>query len=1002
MRALSVAIDCILFYSKKILLGILLLVFSVIFVRGQVPGMKVYSQFDGYTATIGYVITQDDKGFIWVGTDKGAICFDGKRFKVIDDRMGLIDQEILMAAPCNDGRVMLVPLLNNISYYQDGKVITPQQNPSLKQVRNKQINHTRIDKSTGKIWLCDEGVNKTIFCFYDGIVTKQKLDIGIGFFSITVINNRILMQLKDDRRTLLWYNVLTHKKDTLRIPFDYSITSLINVSVTDDAKLLVINDVGREKITGYRIEGDTGIKLFDNYTQGPLYHVVVDRNNHLWILSSDNGIEYWGDITKITNTSSPVRLFKNVTINYLFVDRDDNVWLTTRGDGLYFLSQKHWQNARQTMPLNLADMIPACVTGDAGKIFFGHKRAKLSILENQKTTVFELPIKRSQSLSFIKPVSDKIVIAGRDNMMYLSSIEAPKQLTRVHNIHTIKDVTNSDDKTLLMATHDGVYLVKAKENWVIGTEQCLYLGRATSVSMSKSGVILIGTPNGLYVKQSANAPHKKVIHTALSEANITALTLAGKEYILIGTSVNGLYTYNYKTGEVKLVNKVLKQSTGSIKQIYLQNDSVYWLSTDRGAYRIRFDDAMVDREVKIYTFFDGLPSNNVSAIYAQNDTVYLTTSGGLGILLPNREATTASHPPVVWVSVAKYSDTTLQFPQKLTLGPGQNDVQLSLSAISYESFGNIKFQYRLLGLTDNWVTTESPDISFSGLPPGQYQLQVFGLNYNGVKSLKVLTLPIIVLPSFWQTWWFMLFIAVFILVGIAFLILWWVQRYKSIHYKQLQQKRKLAELELEAIKAQINPHFVFNCLNSIQVFSYKNEHDLVKQYINLFAKLIRQTMQYSQETFITLGEEREYLINYLKLEKIRFKDKLNYKLWMDESLSSTTLIPAMLVQPYVENALKHGVAAVRDREGLVEINFFKNEEGGLIITIEDNGPGLPAQTTNNSRKTLGMRLSGSRAQTYNQLFNLNVQVHIRANTVMGYGTVIELIIPSIAHENTKF
>lgn len=1002
MRALSAAIDCILFYSKKILLGILLLFFSVIYVHCQVPGMKVYSQFDGYTATIGYVISQDDKGFIWIGTDKGAICFDGKRFKVIDDRMGLIDQEILMAAPCNDGRVMLVPLLNNISYYQDGKVITPKQNPSLKQVRNKQINHTRIDKSTGKIWLCDEGVNKTIFCFYDGIVTKQKLDIGIGFFSITVTNNRILMQLKDDRRTLLWYNVLNHQKDTLRIPLDYSKTSLINVNVTDDAKLLVINDVGREKITGYRIEGDTGIKLFDNYTQGPLYHVVVDRNNHLWILSSDNGIEYWGDITKITNSSSPVSLFKNVTINHLFVDKDNNVWLTTRGDGLFFLSQKHWQNALQTMPLKLADMNPDCVTGDKGEIFFGHKRAKLSILKNNKASVFELPVRRNQSLSIIKPVNDKIVIAGRDNMMYLSSTENPTQLIKLHNIHTIKDVTNYKDKTLLMATHDGVYIVTANGDGATETEQCLYYGRSTSVSITENGVILIGTPNGLYVKQSVIAPSNKVKHAVLSEAHITALTLAGKEHILVGTSVNGLYTYNYKTGEIKQVNNVINQSTGSIEQIYPQNDSIYWLSTDRGAYSIRFDKAMVDKDVKIYTFFDGLPSNNVSSIYSQNDTVYLTTSGGLGILLPNREITTASHPPVVWLLTAKYSDTAIQFPQKLTIGPGQNDVQLSLSAISYESFGNIKYQYRLLGLTDNWVTTESPDISFSGLPPGQYQLQVFGINYNGVKSLKALTLPIIVLPSFWQTWWFKLLIAALVLVGIAFLIMWWVQRYKSIHYKQLQQKRKLAELELEAIKAQINPHFVFNCLNSIQVFSYKNEHDLVKQYINLFAKLIRQTMQYSQETFITLGEEREYLINYLKLEKIRFKDKLNYKLWMDESLSSTTLIPAMLVQPYVENALKHGVAAVRDREGMVEINFFKNEGGGVVITIEDNGPGLPAQTTSNSRKTLGMRLSGSRAQTYNQLFNLNVQVHIRANTVMGYGTVIELIIPSIAHENTKF
>lgn len=1002
MNEVSVAIMFIWRHSKKTVSVIITGFFCVISAFAQIPGMKVYSQFDGYVATIGYVITQDEKGFIWIGTDKGAICFDGKRFKVIDDRMGLIDLEILMAAPCNDGRVLLTPLLNNISYYEDGRVVTPQQNPTLKQIRNKQINHTRIDKVTGKIWLCDEGLNKTIFCFYNGIVTKQKIYAEGGFFSVTVINNRILMHLKDKRRTLQWYNVLNHKIDTLDIDYDFSNAGTVNVTVTDDARHLVVYDVKHKKITGYNIEGNNTIKLFENHTQRSLYHVVLDKNNHLWVLSSDNGVEYWGDIAKLTEASAPVELFTDVTINHVFVDRDDNVWLTTRGDGLYFLSQKHWKNALQTIPLKLADMAPDCITGDEKRIFFGHKLAKISVRENQKTSILSLPIKSNQSISLIKVVSNNIVIAGRGNMMYINEVTQPSEVIKSHTMHTIKDVARYNENTLLMATHDGVHLVGSLGSRSKEEDQCLYIGRATSVGCTKSGLILIGTPNGLYVKESLTGANKKVKHPVLHAAHITALTLSEKGYALIGTSVNGLFSYNYKTGDFKQINNKIKQGTGSIKLIYRQNDSVYWLATDRGAYCICFDAFMNDKDVKIYTFFDGLPSNNVVGIYIHHDTAYFATSGGLGILLPSRESTATSRPPVVWVSTAKYSDTAIQFPQKLTIGPAQNDVQVSLSAISYESFGNIKYQYRLQGLTDNWVTTESPDISFSGLPPGQYQLQVFALNYNGVKSLNASVLSIIVLPSFWQTWWFKLLIAVVVLIALAFLIVWWVQRYKSIHYKQMQQKRRLAELELEAIKAQINPHFVFNCLNSIQVFSYKNEHDLVKQYINLFAKLIRQTMQYSQETFITLGEEREYLTNYLKLEKIRFKEKLNYKLWVDETLSSTTLIPAMLIQPYVENALKHGVGTVKERQGVVEINFFKKAEGGLIITIEDNGPGLPTQVANSSRKTLGMRLSGSRAHAYNQLFNLNVQVKIMTNNVLGYGTVIELIIPSIAHETTKF
>lgn len=1001
MNALSVAVGYILSKGIKIPLGIFSLFFSIFTVSGQIPGMKVYSQFDGYPATIGYVITQDEKGFIWVGSDKGAICFDGKRFKVIDDRMGLIDKEILTAAPCNDGRVLFTPLLNNISYYQDGIVITPTQDPTLQLIKNKLINHTHIDKVTGKVWLCDEGNNATFFGFHNGSITQFNVKINVNFYTIAVINNRILLQIREGKRDLLWYDIITDKIDTLKVDFNFDSKNAVNIRISDDAKNLLLYNVDKKKIVGYEIKDNNTVKIFENYTQRTLYYAVIDRNNHLWVLSSDNGLEYWGPISKITNKSKPTSLFNDVTINYVFVDNDGNVWFSTVNSGLFFISEKHWQNTLRTMPLQLADLTPSCVTGNEKQIYFGHKFPGISVREGHTTSTINFPKSNLQSIMLIKSLSRGVIVAGRDVILFVQKTKNGGTKVIEHHKRAIKYITNYDDELLLFAAHDGAYVFRESPKTYGFEDEKIYSGRTTTICKAPNDEILIGTPNGLYIKQSLRGEGKLISHPILSKVHITSMAVSRTGYVLIGTSVNGLFVYNSETQSCKPVNNTITEGTGNIRFIHSQNDSTYWLSTDRGAYCISFDADMVDKTVSLFTFFDGLPSNNVVGIHTHNDTIYVATSAGLGVLLPNRKSTT-SRQPVVWISSAKYKDSTIQFPQKLTIGPVINDIQLSLSAISYESFGNIKYQYRLLGLTNNWVITESPDISFSGLPPGQYQLQVLALSYNGTKSANAIVLPIIVLPSFWQTWWFKVLVAAALLVILSLLIIRWVQRYKNIHYKQMQQKRKLAELELEAIKAQINPHFVFNCLNSIQVFSYKNEHDLVKQYINLFAKLIRQTMQYSQETFITLGEERDYLTNYLKLEKIRFKEKLNYKLWVDESLSSTTLIPAMLVQPYVENALKHGVTAVKDREGMVEINFYKKEGGGLIITIEDNGPGLPAQATNSSRKTLGMRLSGSRAQAYNQLFNLNVQVNIRANTVLGYGTVIELIIPSIAHEATKF
>ncbi len=213
-----------------------------------------------------------------------------------------------------------------------------------------------------------------------------------------------------------------------------------------------------------------------------------------------------------------------------------------------------------------------------------------------------------------------------------------------------------------------------------------------------------------------------------------------------------------------------------------------------------------------------------------------------------------------------------------------------------------------------------------------------------------------------------------------------------------QQKRRLAELELEAIKAQINPHFIYNCLNSIQYFNMKKEFENTQYYLQLFTKLIRKTMQYSQEAFIPIGQELKYLNHYLELEKLRFKERLSFSIEVGDDVDMTSMIPAMLIQPYVENALKHGLAT-NSAPGRVAIRFERTETG-LRILVEDDGPGIPETQRHGA---MGMRLSGTRANAYNQLFELDIRVNV-TNKEEGHdtkGTIIELLIPAIHDEDTK-
>jgi LytS/YehU family sensor histidine kinase len=306
------------------------------------------------------------------------------------------------------------------------------------------------------------------------------------------------------------------------------------------------------------------------------------------------------------------------------------------------------------------------------------------------------------------------------------------------------------------------------------------------------------------------------------------------------------------------------------------------------------------------------------------------------------------------------------------------------------------------GLSDEWTETDNPEIHFTGLPPGTYSFLAYASNAKGTRSKMPVTLSINILPAFWQTLFFKVAICLLAALLLYFFIRRRTARMALSKYEKARQERRLAELELEAIKAQINPHFIYNCLNSIQYFNYEKQHDQARQYLDLFARLIRFTMQYSRQAFITIAEETNYLSNYLQLEKMRFHERLHYQIIVADNIDQQLVIPAMLIQPYVENALKHGIAA-RKEGGTVIIRFDQPEEGLFMISVEDDGIGFTTRH-NGNKSSLGLRLSGSRAETYNQLFDMKIEISLYNKKSFHpdkSGIIVQLKIPVISYEHTQ-
>lgn len=191
-------------------------------------------------------------------------------------------------------------------------------------------------------------------------------------------------------------------------------------------------------------------------------------------------------------------------------------------------------------------------------------------------------------------------------------------------------------------------------------------------------------------------------------------------------------------------------------------------------------------------------------------------------------------------------------------------------------------------------------------------------------------------------------------------------------------KNEISNLQRSALQAQMNPHFIFNCLNSIQNFIMQNEKLEAMEYLNRFAQLIRQNLETSASTTILLTDEIEMLNNYIVLEQLRFGQKFDYDIQLDPKIDGeATYIPPLLIQPFVENAILHGVSDIGHR-GMININISKSDNT-LQITIKDNGRGIAHQKQNKNHKSMALSITSKRLDYINTTKDSNYNIKTTSN-----------------------
>ena len=356
----------------------------------------------------------------------------------------------------------------------------------------------------------------------------------------------------------------------------------------------------------------------------------------------------------------------------------------------------------------------------------------------------------------------------------------------------------------------------------------------------------------------------------------------------------------------------------------------------------------------------------------------------------------------VSVNEIPLSGNFVQQGPKLDLKYNENFVSFSFSAISYTLPEGNKFRYRLTGFDPEWIDAgERRFANYTNIPSGDYQFELQVANNEGVWNTDIYTTPVAIASPWWATWWFRI-LAFCAVVSIG--VLAYRYRVAQIHREatlKAEFDRKIGDVELSALKAQMNPHFIFNCLNSIENYILKNESLKAAEYINDFARLIRLILQNSRSQYIPLKDEIEALDLYLQMESLRFDNKFEYQINISPDVElSETDIPPMMIQPFVENAIWHGLIP-KHAPGKLQIDISRHN-GELRCIIQDNGIGrdkskeVNASMYKRGKKSMGMLITKNRIDVFNELYQTNatVQIHdLRDDEGNSLGTKVDLNIP---------
>jgi hypothetical protein len=950
--------------------------------------MPPFTQFttrQGLPSTEVYHVLEQN-GRLWMATDHGLAVYNGYGFTTISSAQGLPDNTILKLFLDDHNVLWLQTFSGELFTLQQGQIKPYAYNHRILSLTRGSIPQSFCVKADGTVLMSalqpgafqidPDGRDSILFHFRKG-EPELRLYVHEAITGHFIVSGN----WSDESASSVSLNIRTreHGRFNLRLP--PGVKGRISACRFNNESILLA--VGAQVYSFNNRELKPVLSL-----PADVIALKADGEGMAWAMTR-SGLYYF-DPEGMRPPEGP--WMANEYLSSACRDREGGWWFTTITGGVYYISNFR---VRHLIPDPQLYKPPFCIGLYGDTLLAGTWNGKLLKIGQQGCVPFFTFSDSGYIRSVSGILSPPVVYVGRD----MSG--------------TIQQGQFSPFRYGYSQSVSGKFVFPPGGEFMYSTGTAIYFTRNDSLlplSFSSKVLcvfplgedsVLAGTYKGLYLVQPSTARITEA-DSLFQDKRVDAVIRVRDKWVL---AVRGYGLYIGRPGRWQVIGT--GQGLGSdILHALCATESTIWCASNQGVSRLELEQTdPLQYTITHAALAEGLPETGIGDLLLLRDTVWLNGSTGI-IWFPASERFRNQVPPLLELLEISVNNRVMPRDALRQLETGQNNISIRFEGLSMRAGGKVKYSCRLISDRDTFITdTYNRYIDFIALPPGDYLFEVQAFNNSGIPSAKALRVSFSIKTPFWQRSWVWMLVLLIFLTAAYLLFRIRIRRIRKMEEQKAEFSRQLAGLEMKALRAQMNPHFIFNMMNSIQDFILKNDLKSAQKYLTKFARLVRMILDNSVQSEVLLDEELKANRLYVELEQQRFNQKFEFIFEIDCDLEDRGIrIPSMLIQPFLENAIKHGISHL-EGPGRLRLSV-KRSNIDLIVEIEDNGVGRKAAAEWNAlhqkdHQSMGSILTEKRVEILNTTLRSGIRLDvIDLSDVNGRpsGTLVRMVFPSLTSQ----